>query len=624
MKNKNFFKLLLAGATILIGISCSNDDGPSPEPEPFANIVETAQATPDLSNLVAALTTADASAGTNLVGTLSGNGPFTVFAPSNAAFDALLAQLDGFESLSDFDTDEERALLASILTYHVVAGAAVFSSDLSEGQQVTTVQGEKLSVSLQGGVSITDATGTPATVTGADIEASNGVVHVINKVLIPQSVLDALSVEEPQTIVDLAVATEDLSNLVAALTEAGLVSALQGTGPFTVFAPTNAAFATFLSDNGFASVSEVPTELLTQVLLNHVVSGKVLSSDLSTGYVSSLSTAGPDGANLSLFIDTASGVTVNGNSDVVTPDIEGSNGVVHIVNAVIGLPTIVDHAVANPSFTSLVGALTSGGNTTFTDLLSGDGTFTVFAPVNDAFTAFTNPNGNELNNILSNHVISGVAALSTGLSNSYVNTLGQNADADALSLYINTDLGIVTLNGTSGVVEPDVVATNGVIHGVNAVIDIPTVVSFATADPNFSTLVSALTELTPGTDFAGILSRTEGGNGDGLDPDFTVFAPTNAAFAALTSIPEESVLTQVLLHHVVSGNVRSGDLTDGVMPATLEGDMITINLPGTGENIADITDGAGNSGIGIIAVDVQAGNGVIHVVNQVLIPDTQN
>ena len=624
MKKNNLSSLLLIGVLALAGTSCSNDDGSMPDPEPLANIVATAQATPDLSNLVAALTTADQSAGTDLVGTLSGNGPFTVFAPTNAAFDALLAQLDGFDTLDDFDTDEERALLTSILTYHVVAGAAVFSSDLSEGQEVITFQGESLSVSLQGGVSITDATGTPATVGPADIEASNGVVHVINKVLVPQSVLDALAGEAPQTIADLAVATEDLSNLVAALTEAGLVSALEQTGAFTVFAPTNAAVETFLADNGFANVSEVPVNLLTQILLNHVVPGKFLSTELSTDYVSSLSTAGPDGAKLSLFIDTASGVTINGISDVVTPDIEASNGVVHIVDAVIGLPTLVDHALANPGFTSLVDALTSGGNSTFTDLLSGDGPFTVFAPVNDAFTAFANPDGNELNNILANHVISGAAAFSAGLTNSYANTLGENADSDALSLYINTDLGIVTLNGTSDVIQPDVVAVNGVIHGVDAVIDIPTVVTFATADPNFSTLVSALTELTPGTDFAGILSRTEGGNGDGLDPAFTVFAPTNAAFDALASVPEESVLTQVLLHHVVSGNVRSEDLTDGIMPATLEGDMITINLPGSGENIADVTDGAGNTGIGIIGVDVQAGNGVIHVVNQVLIPDTNN
>ena len=626
MKKNHFFSFLLAGSLILSGFSCSNDDdSPMPEPEPLGTIVETAVATSDLSSLVAALTAADQAEGTDLIGTLSGNGPFTVFAPTNAAFDALLAQLDGFNSLSDFDTEEERALLTSILTYHVVAGAAVFSGDLSEGQEVTTVQGETLSVSLQGGVTITDATGTPAAVTAADIEASNGVVHVINKVLVPQSVLDALSVEEPQTIVDLAVATEDLSNLVAALTQAGLVSALQGDGPFTVFAPTNAAFEAFLNDNGFASVADVPADVLTQVLLNHVVSGKFLSTDLSTSYVSSLSTAGPDGANLSLFIDTASGVTVNGISDVVTPDIEASNGVVHIVNAVIGLPTIVDHAVANPSFTSLVGALTSGGNTTFTDLLSGDGPFTVFAPVNDAFTAFTNPNGNELNNILANHVISGAAAFSTGLANSYVNTLGTNADGDNLSLYVNTDSG-VTLNGSSDVALADVVAVNGVIHAVDAVIDIPTVVTFAVADPTFAPLVAALTDGTPGTDFVSVLSGTG---------PFTVFAPTDTAFQALldsnpawnqVSDIDEALLTAVLNHHVVSGNVRSGDLNnpgDTTAP-TLEGDNITITLPGTGGNIADVTDGAGNTGIGIIAVDVQAGNGVIHVLNQVLIPDTHN
>ncbi|GGD42417.1 fasciclin domain-containing protein [Muriicola marianensis] len=426
-------------------------------------------------------------------------------------------------------------------------------------------------------------------------------------------------------IVDLAVATDDLSILVAALQRADLVSALQADGPFTVFAPTNAAFEAFLTANNFATLEDVPVDVLTQVLLNHVVSGEFTSGSLSTQYVSSLSTAGAGGNNLSLFINTASGVTINGISDVTTADVDATNGVVHIVDAVIGLPDIVDHALANPDLSELVGALTDGGNTTFTDLLSSDNEeFTVFAPVNAAFSAFTNPNGNELANILSNHVIIGATAVSSGLSNSYVNTAGTNADGDFLSLYINTDSG-VTLNGTSNVAAADIIATNGVIHAVDAVIDIPTVVTFAVADPNFSTLVSALTELTPGTDFAGILSRTEGGNGDGFDPDFTVFAPTNEAFDALASIPDEPVLTQVLLHHVVGGaKVRSGDLTDGIMATTLEGDDITINLPGTGDNIADVTDGSGASDIGIIAVDVQAGNGVIHVLNKVMIPNTNN
>ncbi|MBC2840167.1 fasciclin domain-containing protein [Robiginitalea sp. SC105] len=616
-------KFLLAGLLLFAVASCSNDDdgnGGGVE----ANIVATAQANPDLSSLVAALSKADELPNGDLIGILSGPGPFTVFAPSNAAFSQLFSNLDGYSSLDDFDTDEEKELLATILTYHVVAGVAAQSTDLTDGANVTTVQGGTLTTSLSGGVSVVDATGTPANVTTADVIASNGVIHIINKVLLPQEILDALAeAAADRNIVEIANATSDLSALVSALIEADLATTLEGDGPFTVFAPTNDAFATFLSVNGYASVADVPNEILTQVLLNHVVAGEFASTDLTTGYVSSSSTAGPDNANLSLFINTEGGVTINGVSDVSTPDVFASNGVVHIVDAVIGLPTIVDHATANPAFSSLVDALTDGGNTTFTDLLSSEGPYTVFAPTNDAFAAFTNPNGNALDNILSNHVVSGAAAFSGALSNSYVNTLGVNADDDALSLYINTDAG-VTLNGVSDVAVADVVATNGVIHAVDAVIDIPTVVTFALADPTFAPLVTALTEGTPMTDFATVLS------GEG---PFTVFAPTDTAFQALldsnaawdavTDI-DEALLTSVLYHHVVSGNVRSGDLTDGIMPTTLEGDAITINLPGTGGNIADVTDGANNPGIGIIAVDVQAGNGVVHVLNQVMIPDTTN
>lgn len=327
---------------------------------------------------------------------------------------------------------------------------------------------------------------------------------------------------------------------------------------------------------------------------------------------------------VSLFFDTSDGVTFNGVSSVVTPDVKALNGIVHVVDAVIDIPNIVDHAVANPGLTSLVGALTDGGNTTFTDLLSNEEElFTVFAPGNDAFSAFTNPNSNDLNAILSNHVVVGAAAFSADLTNSYVNTAAEFAADENLSLYINTDDG-VTLNGISNVVTADIVASNGVIHTVDAVIDLPTVVTFAVADPTFDSLQAALTaEGQP--DFVTTLS--------GAGP-FTVFAPTNDAFQALLDSNDMwngladidgGLLTSVLQHHVVSGaNVRSGDLTDGITATTLEGDDITINLPGTGDNIADITDGAGNTGIGIIAVDVQASNGVIHAVNTVLIPDTMN
>ena len=634
MKSKTKFLnrfILLLMATFVLACSDDDDNGPDQkEAEPGMvddlNIVEPALATESVSSLVAALGKADESAANDLIATLSDETTsFTVLAPTNDAFADLLARLDGFDSLDDFNTEQLQNLLATILTYHVVGGAAVMSGDLSEGQVVTTVQGEDLVVSLAGGVTFTDADGEAAQVTLANVETNNGVIHLIDKVLLPQAAIDALSDVLLVSITDLAIATPTLSNLVAALVAADgdLPTVLAGEGPFTVFAPTNDAFETFLADNGFADLSAVPVDVLTQVLLNHVVSGTNLSTDLSAGYVSSLSTAGAGGNNLSMLVDLSSGVTLNGVSNVTAADNKAINGVVHIVDAVIGLPNIVDHAVANGDLSELVGALTSGGNTTFTTLLSDSETdFTVFAPVNAAFSAFMNPNANDLNAILSNHVIVGAAAFSSGLTNDYVTTAAANADGDNLSMYINTDDG-VTINGSSNVAAADIVATNGVIHAVDAVIDLPSVVTFAVADPNFSTLVTALTELTPATDFVSVLSTP-----NGTDPaPFTVFAPTNEAFAALAAIPEEDVLTQVLLHHVVGGaNVRSTDLTpDGDTTATtLEGDSMTIALPGTGDNIADVTDGAGNSGIGIIAVDVQANNGVIHVLNQVMIPDTTN
>lgn len=604
--------------------SCSDDDNGTnpPEPEVEVTIVDAAQATAELSSLVAALQKADESPNNDLVAALSGEGPFTVFAPTNQAFEDLLAQLDGFDSLDDFNSQQLQDLLAVVLTYHVVADAAVLSSDLSDGQTVTTLQGSTVEVSTQGGVFISDATANAAQVTTADIEVSNGVVHIIDKVLLPQAALDALADVLLVPITDLAIGNENLQNLVAALVAANgdLPTVLRGEGPFTVLAPTDEAFETFL---GGAALEDVPVDVLTNVLLNHVISGEVTSSDLTglgSGYTNTLA-VGAGEQNISLFFDATDGVTFNGVSNVVAPDVKALNGIVHVVGAVIDLPNIVDHAVANPNLTSLVGALTDGGNTTFTDLLSNeDEDFTVFAPINDAFSAFTNPNGNDLNAILSNHVVVGAAAFSSGLSNSYVNTAAEFDTDENLSLYINTDDG-VTLNGVSNVILADIVATNGVIHAVDAVIDLPTVVTFAAADPNFSTLVQALTELTPSVDFVSVLSAQ---GGAGSDP-FTVFAPTNDAFAALAAIPAEADLIPVLQHHVVAGaNVRSGDLSDGIMATTLEGDAITINLPGTGDNIADVTDGAGNTGIGIDAVDVQAINGVIHVVDTVLIPDTTN
>ncbi len=443
---------------------------------------------------------------------------------------------------------------------------------------------------------------------------------------------------QQNNIVDLALATPELSSLVAALQAADgdLVSVLQGPGPFTVLAPDNDAFAAFLSANNFASLSDVPTDVLSQVLLNHVISGTVSSSALvsqGSGYASTNAT-GAGGASMSLFFNTANNdVRFNNVSSVSTADISASNGVIHIVDAVIGLPDVVDHALANPGFSNLVAAL-GAADGDLVSVLQGAGPFTVLAPGDMAITDFLTDNGfaglgdvptDVLSQVLLNHVLSG-ATFSTDLIDAiagYTNTSATGAGDNVMSLYFNTSDG-VTFNGISTVVAADVVGTNGVIHAVDAVIGIPTVVTFALADPNFSTLVTALTDLTPMTDFAGILSRTEGGNADGIDPSFTVFAPTNAAFDALAAIPAEPVLTQVLLYHVVGGaNIASGDLNNpGNTTATsLQGGTFTVSLPGTGGNIADITDGSGATDIGVVGVNVQAGNGVIHVLNKVMLPN---
>ena len=445
---------------------------------------------------------------------------------------------------------------------------------------------------------------------------------------------DQIPIEQEQNIVEIALGTPELSILVAALSAAdgNLVDLLGTDGPFTVLAPTNAAFTAFLASNGFASLEDVPTDVLAEILLNHVISADITSGDLAAagaGYAST-NASGAGGNNISIYFNTSNGVRFNNVSAVTDggADIDASNGTIHIVDAVIPIPSILTHAAANADFSSLVVAL-GAADGDLIDVLAGDGPFTVLAPDNAAFTTFLDGadlggvNTAVLSQILLNHVLGGVITSSDLVAGGagYTNTSATGPGTNALSLYYNTSDGVV-FNGISTVTAADVVGTNGIIHAVDTVIDIPTVVTFAAADPNFSTLVEALTTLTPGTDFVSILSRTEGSNADGINPEFTVFAPTNDAFAELAEIPGEVVLTQVLLHHVVSeANLASSALNDGDNVATtLEGDDITVTVIG---NPVIVTDGSGNEA-GIIATDVQAGNGVIHVLDSVLLPDTTN
>lgn len=257
------------------------------------DIVDTAVAAGSFTKLAEALTKAD------LVTALKGTGPFTVFAPTDKAF-------------TDFETANPGVLgmlskdeLAAVLKYHVVAGAAVESTQLKDDQVFKTLNGSPVLVDLTGGVKVG-----AASVTMADVKASNGVIHVIDKIILPPA----------NDIVATAIAAGSFTKLAGALTSANLVETLKGPGPFTVFAPTDAAFD---------KLGMAPTgDALKNVLLYHVVSGAVGSGDLTAGKVPTLL------ETKSVDVALTGGVTING-AKVTTANIIAKNGVIHVVDTVL-------------------------------------------------------------------------------------------------------------------------------------------------------------------------------------------------------------------------------------------------------------------------------------------------
>ena len=280
--------------------------------------------------------------------------------------------------------------------------------------------------------------------------------------------------------VEFAVGNEDFSILVAALTQADLVSTLQGDGPFTIFAPNNAAFQALLDSNAdWTALTDIPNDVLTAVLTNHVVSGTVLSTDLAAGYVETLS-ATSFGANTSLYVNLDDGVTLNGTVKVTGADNIVSNGVIHAIDAVILPPNVVTFATSNPAFSSLVAALTRADLTTdFVGALSGAGPFTVFAPTNDAFQALLDSNdawasladipAEVLEKVLLYHVSAAGNVRSTDLSNGQVVPTLLADNTFTINLSGATPVIEATMN-TANIVATDVQSTNGVVHVIDTVI----------------------------------------------------------------------------------------------------------------------------------------------------------
>jgi len=308
------FKWLLAAATAsALMTACGGDDDPAPTPT-------LAQAAQDggFSSLTAAATKA------GLAATLSDSSvSLTVFAPTNAAFTTLATQL-GFASADAMVTALPASTLASILQYHVLATRKTAADLQAGGSSQPTLynfagSAAALTLSTSGGVSLQDAALTTAKVTKADVMASNGVIHAIDKVLVPPGVL---------TIVQMAQVNPLFDSLVGTVVKANLQTTLSGAGPFTVFAPTNAAFAAIAT-----TVSGLTTQQLTNVLTYHVLPTQVLSANIPFG------TPVTTVLGQSIVINAATPPTITDSTPtsakITAVDVRASNGVIHVIDKVL-------------------------------------------------------------------------------------------------------------------------------------------------------------------------------------------------------------------------------------------------------------------------------------------------
>lgn len=434
-----------------------------------------------------------------------------------------------------------------------------------------------------------------------------------------------------QSIVEIAQDQPNLSALVAALTKfPDLVSTLSGAGEYTVFAPTNEAFADLLETVGQSSVNDIPEPVLKSLLQYHVITtGSVFSSQLTTGDVATANTE-------SISVTTSGGIKLNGATSVLTADVRSSNGVVHIIDKVLVpasiskfVNTVVEPAYFNKNFTTLIAAVSAASPSILETLLSSSKK-TLFAPTNDAFAAAgitSLPSQATLNAVLSYHVVEGEVKANqlpanSAPANSAITTLG------GVFYLSNRGSNGVYINGNTKVTATDIMAENGVVHVIDrtllppsqTIAQIATALSSASSGAEFTQLVAALGRV------PALLEAAASNNSN-----LTVFAPTDAAFNALystlgvTGINDINIntLTTVLQHHIISspttptGRVFSSDLVNGTV-SSLNGNL---NINATALTVTSGNGTVANISSNAALINVMGTNGVIHTINKVLLPE---
>jgi len=509
-----------------------------------------------------------------LGGALGGEGPFTLFAPVDEAFANIPPEV-----LDD---------LTNVLLYHVVNGQVMSSDITNDGKAPTLLTINDVVMEVRTNIypepQVISVTGSP--VTDVDNMASNGVVHLISRVMYPYPTAD---------IVGFLSGQERFSTLVAAVVKADLVDALAG-DPFSVLAPNNDAFAFAGID-----VDETDAETLRNVLLYHVTAQTVYRA----GLVDGAEFRSLQGSTVTVNIVGDFIVFNEGEALAVQGDLAVTNGVVVEISAVLIPPpapqTVLDVA-RDLGATTVVDLISQQG---LDDALRGIGPFTLFAPVNGAFEGIPPEVLDDLTNVLLGHVVNGLV-LSLGMEDD--ETLDTLLSINDNTVQIRTNiyqLGFVyTISGSLLTDTSDNFASNGVVHLIDRVIypyPKQSLLEILAGEERFSTLVR-------GVQRAGL---TDALQFDGL----TIFAPNNDAFEGINVDELDiDVLTAVLLYHVAPRSIFTAGLTSGSFFTMADGQVLVITIDDDGSFLLNFGDATVSKG------DIIGSNGVIHEIDDVLSP----
>ena len=446
MKAKKYIPLTLATLILAIGLNaqtlradCGGCEATKQCGSRVKDVVDTAIGSGQFKTLITAVQAA------HLVDTLKGDGLFTVFAPTDAAFAKLPEGM-----LASLLKSENKKQLQAILTYHVVKGK-IMSSDLLKHAEARSLQGGKIDITMRVN---------NAHIVKADIACRNGVIHVIDSVMLPDNTLSL----SDNNIVQTAVKAGQFNTLAAALQAAGLVDVLQSSGPFTVFAPTDDAFAK-LPEGTVANLLKPENKEQLQAILKYHVVGQRLSSS-QVAQTASL----PSLTGQSILVDSSTQAVLVNQAKVVKADIQTSNGVIHVIDQVIlpnnTLPgkSIVEAAAASGSFKTLLAAAQAAG---LVDALNAKGPLTLFAPTDAAFAKLPAgtvenllkpENKGQLQAILKHHVVQGRFSSWDILPTKSAKTL----QGQSIRLSLAVDNATVT--------KKNIYCRNGVIHVIDQVI----------------------------------------------------------------------------------------------------------------------------------------------------------